>query len=86
MTNPSPSSAVVSLIHHFQAHCGQLAVTVERHLHLGCLLPHLQANRGTPGPSGVPAPLLAVAQDQAFCFLYPEQREWLEYWDARTQA
>ncbi len=48
MTNPSPSSAVFSLIHHFQARCGQLAVMVERHLHLDRLLPHLQASRTAP--------------------------------------
>ena len=42
--------------------------------------------RPQPRPSGVPAPLVAVAHDQAFCFLYPEQREWLEHWGARTQA
>ena len=37
-------------------------------------------------PSGAPAPLLAIAQDQAFCFLYPEQREWLEHWGAQTRS
>ncbi len=37
-------------------------------------------------PSGGPGPLVAIAQDQAFCFLYPEQREWLEHWGAQTQA
>ena len=35
---------------------------------------------------GVPGPLLAIAQDQAFCFLYPEQREWLEHCGARTHT
>ncbi|MCY3537602.1 MAG: cobyrinate a,c-diamide synthase [Cyanobacteria bacterium MAG IRC4_bin_6] len=39
-----------------------------------------------PRSSGAPGPLLAIAQDQAFCFLYPEQREWLEHWGARTQG
>ncbi|MYC50453.1 MAG: cobyrinate a,c-diamide synthase [Synechococcus sp. SB0662_bin_14] len=39
-----------------------------------------------PRPAAAPAPLLAVAQDQAFCFLYPEQREWLEHCGAQTQA
>ena len=89
-------------IHHFQARCDQLASMAERHLDLSCLLPPLQASCGTPGPSpfrvtapssrqqfrspAEPGPLLAIAQDQAFCFLYPEQREWLEYCGARTQA
>ena len=40
-----------------------------------------------PRPSTTGAgPLLAIARDQAFCFLYPEQREWLEHWGARTQS
>ena len=39
-----------------------------------------------PQPAPAPSPLLAIAQDQAFCFLYPEQREWLEHYGARTQA
>ncbi|KKZ11175.1 MAG: hypothetical protein TE42_08485 [Candidatus Synechococcus spongiarum SP3] len=93
-------------IHHFQTRCDQLAAMAERHLDLARLLPHLQASRGTPGPSpflatsttdaqptpnqprrsSAPGPLLAVAQDQAFCFLYPEQREWLEYCGARTHT
>lgn len=42
--------------------------------------------RPQPRPSGVSAPLVAVAHDQAFCFLYPEQREWLEHWGARIQV
>ena len=42
--------------------------------------------RPQPRPSGGPGPLLAIARDQAFCFLYPEQREWLEHWGARTRA
>jgi len=45
----------------------------------------------TPSPpqlrsSSTPGPLLAIAQDQAFCFLYPEQREWLEHYGARTRT
>jgi len=38
-----------------------------------------------PRPAAAPGPLLAIAQDQAFCFLYPEQREWLEHFGARTR-
>ncbi|HBP53639.1 MAG TPA: cobyrinate a,c-diamide synthase, partial [Synechococcus sp. UBA8638] len=85
-------------IHHFQARCQQLAVMALRQLDVDRLLPHLQASSGGPGPSpflavsptdapppaGAPGPLLAIAQDQAFCFLYPEQREWLGYYGART--
>lgn len=37
-------------------------------------------------PSDGPGPVLAIAQDQAFCFLYPEHREWLEHFGARTQV
>ena len=92
-------------IRHFQARCDRLAAMAERQLDLDRLLPHLQASRGTPGPSPflaagtrdaparhqprpstAPAPLVAIAQDQAFCFLYPEQREWLEHCGARTRS
>jgi len=49
-------------------------------------------NRTTPPaqhhcPSAaLPGPLLAIAQDRAFCFLYPEHGEWLEYFGGRTQC
>ena len=58
----------------------------ERHLTPGPSPAPPASQPRRPGPSGVPAPLLVVAQDQAFCFLYPEQREWLEHWGTRTQA
>ena len=45
-----------------------------------------QPARHQPRPAAGPGPLLAIAQDQAFCFLYPEQREWLEHFGARTHT
>ena len=87
-------------IHHFPARCRPLAAVAERHLDLSRLLPHLQASRGAPGPSPFLAtspprprrssrtsgPVVAIARDRAFCFLYPEQREWLEHWGAQTRS
>ena len=60
MINSSPSSAVVSLIHHFQARCEQLALMAERHLHLD------------HPPSLVIRP---AAIRRARSPLYPEQRD-----------
>ena len=88
-------------VHHFQARCQQLAAMALRQLDVDRLLPHLQATRGGPGPSpflvvcptdapvrpsGAPGPVLAIARDRAFCFLYPEQREWLEYYGAQIRG
>lgn len=89
-------------IHHFQARCQQLAAMALRQLDVDRLLPHLQASRGGPGPSpflavcptdapvrpsgGGAGPVLAIARDRAFCFLYPEQQEWLEYYGAQIRG
>ena len=81
----------------FEARAAPLAHLAEQHLDLPRLLPQLQANRGSPGPnpfvavggaSRAPAaggPLVAIAHDRAFSFLYPEQEEWLRHFGARTQ-